>query len=522
MNTLKKVSDYIVHHAAQSPETEALKLGDLRYSYSELESLVDQCAYALLDAGIKKGDRIATLSTPHPEFIVTFLAASSIGAIWIGLNPKYQLKEYQYVIADAQPSLLFARTLIGERDFNSDLKPLMAENDCLKSLVILNGDPATANSVAFKEFIGSRLPPEASKKLESARELVEPDDPAMIIYTSGTTGNPKGALIPHRGLVKVAHVQLQYWNPIPLRVLNFLPINHIGCVGDIACYTLVGGGSIVFMEQFDPKECMHLTQQEKITFWGAVPTVFQLCLSLPELEEYDLSSVQLIVWGGANAPADLIHKLKTICPKLSTSYGQTETVGSVTFIPPCDDLDVLTSTVGRPVPEYGFRIVDAEGRIVEQGEKGEIQVRGDFIMLGYWRNPESTAATIKDGWLHTGDLAIQDKDGYVRLVGRLKEMFISGGYNVFPLEIEQVLESHPAVAMAAVVSAPDELFSEVGHAWILHEPEATITDIEIRKFCKQHLANYKVPKRFFIRDQLPMLPIGKLDRRELKDRSAKK
>ncbi|MCP4010270.1 MAG: long-chain fatty acid--CoA ligase, partial [Proteobacteria bacterium] len=248
---------------------------------------------------------------------------------------------------------------------------------------------------------------------------------------------------------------------------------------------------------------------------------FQLCLAHPDFKQYDLSSVQLIVWGGASAPQSLLHKLLKICPRLSTSYGQTESVGSLTFVEACDDIDLLSTSVGQPVPEYDVRIVDSSGNVAAPGETGEIQARGDFIMRGYWNNPAATAEAIRDGWLCTGDLAIEDTNGHYRLVGRLKEMFISGGYNVFPLEIEQVLESHSAVAMAAVVSVPDELFSEVGHAWILREPGITITVDELAVFCREQLANYKVPKTIFIRNELPMLPIGKLDRQALRKESLK-
>jgi len=516
---LEKISDYVDHHAGRIPEKEALVLDQKRHTYGDLKSLVDRCALALLDAGITKGDRVATLNTPHPDFFVTFLAATSIGAIWIGLNPRYRLEEYRYAIGNAEPRLLFSRSLIGDRNFSDDLNTLFEEFDCLQTLVILDGDPPGAIGISFCDFIAEIPDKGEQSKLQAARGQVRGIDPALIVYTSGTTGKPKGAVISHHGLVRVAHVQREYWDISPIRSLNFLPINHIGCVGDIACYTYVDGGTIVFMEQFDPAGYLELIEREEITFIGAVPTAYQLCLSLPDFASYDLSSVQLIIWGGAKAPNDLIRKLADICPHLSTSYGQTESVGSVTFVRPCNDTELLSVSVGQPVPEYEFRIVDESGKPVEQGETGEIQVRGDFIMQGYWQNPEATAEAFEDNWLKTGDLARQNEDGHIQLVGRLKEMFISGGYNVFPLEIEQLLESHSSVAMAAVVSAPDELFSEIGHAWILREPGIEVTAEEILEFCKERLANYKVPKKIYIQEDLPTLPIGKLDRRALKERS---
>ncbi|MGD9265396.1 MAG: AMP-binding protein, partial [Lysobacterales bacterium] len=395
---------------------------------------------------------------------------------------------------------------------------LAGEFDFIETLVFFE-EQALPDSLAYDLFTAEQPGSDDSGKLTEARASVKGTDPAMIVYTSGTTGDPKGALIPHQGLSRVAHVQKRYWNCNPIRAINFLPINHLGCVGDIACFTYVDGGTIVFMEQFDPAACLQVIQDEKVTFWGAVPTAFQLCLALPDFDDYDLSCLQLVIWGGAKAPTTLIRKLAAICPRLSTSFGQTESVGSVTFVEPSLNVELLSRSVGQPVPEYGFRLADEKGNPVPTGKTGEIQVQGDFIMLGYWENSEATEEAIQDGWLRTGDLGVQGDDGHVRLVGRLKEMFISGGYNVFPLEIEQTLESHPGIAMAAVVSVPDDLFSEVGHAWVLLEPGFTISTDEIIGFCKTQLANYKVPKQIFTEYELPMLPIGKLDRSALKERS---
>jgi len=368
-----RISDYVDYHADRTPDNEALVLGDLRLSYRDLQTRVDRCAAALVAAGISKGDRVATLNTPHPDFFVTFLAAASIGAIWIGLNPKYRLEEYRYVIGDARPRLLFSRSRIEDRDFSDDLQVLLEEFDCLETIVILNDDPVPDNTVSFDEFSDR---PTTDDELAVAREKVSGSDTAMIVYTSGTTGKPKGAMIPNCGLTRVARVQLGYWPALPIRSLNFLPINHIGCVGDIACYTFVGGGTIVFMEKFDAKGCLNLIEQEHITCWLSVPTAFQLCLALPDFDEYDLSSIQLIVWGGASAPEAMLRKLIKICPRLSTSYGQTESVGSLTFIRPCRDIELLSVSVGKPVPEYDVRIVDTNGNEVALGETGEVQVRG--------------------------------------------------------------------------------------------------------------------------------------------------
>jgi acyl-CoA synthetase (AMP-forming)/AMP-acid ligase II len=512
---LERISDYVRYYAAHRPDAEAWVVCDRRCTYAELDRQVDALARALLAAGIGRGDRVATLATPHPDYWTIFLATASIGAIWVGLNPRYRLEEYRYVAGDSEPSILLARTRIGERDYAADLATLQAEVPSIRRLVVLGGDPVPSGALSLADFVKAGEPVPAAA-LAERRAVVGTDDPALIVYTSGSTGRPKGALLSHHGLARCCRNQLDYWRAEPVRVQNFLPINHIGCVGDISSWALVAGGCIVFLEKFDAADSLAQIQRERCTVWGGVPTTILMCLSLPDFERYDLSSVQLIVWSGAAAPADLIRRLAQICPRLSNSYGLTETVGSVTFAGPCEDVELLAESVGYPVRDYDFRLADSAGVPVSRGEPGEIQVRGRFIMRGYWRRPHETAEAIDaDGWLHTGDLAVERPDGSLRLVGRLKEMYKSGGYNVYPREIEQALESCPGVAMAAVVGVPDVTFGEVGVAFVLREPGVEVAVATLEAWCRERLANYKIPKRFVIADELPLLPIGKLDKQRL-------
>lgn len=515
--SFNKVNDYVRYYAEQKPNNEAVVLGSRRLTYLQLADEVDKCALALIAMGVKKGDRLATLSQPNPDFLIQFLATSSIGAIWIGLNPRYKFSELDYIINDSQPCLVFACTQIEDRNYEAELIELKNKHTCIRQLITIGSNLSTNNvAIDYEGFI-SHASALASPVLESTYESVAPDDPALIVYTSGTTGKPKGALLPHQGLVTCARVQLGYWDVHPLRMLNFLPINHIGCVGDMSCYILVGGGTIVFMEKFHPAESMDIVQKEKVSFWGGVPSTLQMCLSLPNFDDYDLSCVQLIGWGGAAASKDLISKLIEICPRLTSSYGLTESVGSITFISPCSDIDVLTQSIGEFVPDYETRIVDSNGDSVKTGEAGEIQVRGDFIMRGYWNQPEATFEAIdQDGWLHTGDIGLRREDGNIELVGRIKEMFKSGGYNIYPREIEQVIEKHPKVSTAAVIGIDDPVYQEVGQAYVQANPGVTITQEELQQHCRQHIANYKVPKQFIIENELPLLPIGKIDKQALK------
>lgn len=495
-----------------------MSLGSRRLTYGALADEIDALARAMLAADVVKGDRVATLQTPRPEFMVAFLAAASIGAIWVGLNPRYRLQELQYLVDDCSPRLLIARSRIGERSYATELAALMAGDGAPERLIVFDGDPPIEGAQSMSAFLvaGDGV---AEDALAHARAGCGGRDPCLIVYTSGSTGKPKGALLHHGGIIAFSLTQNRVWPVDPVRVLNFLPINHIGCVIDISTPALVAGGSIAFMEQFDPSAALQAMAEERITLWGSVPSVFALQLALPEFDRHDLSSVQLILWEGAAMPREMIARLMSVHPRLATNYGLTESCSAATVLEPTADLDALADSVGAPFPGVELRLVDAEGATVADGEPGEVQIRSAYAMLGYWNRPEATAeAFTPDGFLRTGDLAVRRPDGRYRIVGRLREMYKSGGYNVYPREVEEIIETHPAVVMAAVVSRPDPLWQEVGVAFVTLQAQAGAA--ELTGWARERLANYKVPKRFVICESLPLLPIGKIDRKTLSERAA--
>lgn len=511
---LDLISDYPRFWAGADPDRDAVIFGSSRWSYRDLAGQVDSYARALLAAGVRSGDRVATLSPPHPDYYVTFLATTSIGAIWVGLNPRYQRRELDYVLGDATPSLVFTRERVGDRDFRTDLDALGEAHPGVRRWVRLDGSDEHAESRTRFLERGASV---TDTQLASIRAEVSTGSPCLIVYTSGTTGQPKGALISHHGLIRVARVQHGIWPVSPLRVVNNLPINHIGCVGDITCDTLVPGGAIIFQEQFEPGGMLELIEREGATLLGHVPTALEYLARHPRFDQTDFSRMQLIIWSGAAAPASLVERLRSKCSDVASAYGMTETVGSVTFTFDSDEMAVLAGSIGWPVDEYEMRIAGSDGTALPPGETGELQVRGDFLTLGYWNRPDATRDLFTaDGWLHTGDLGTIGPDGTYRLHGRLKEMFKSGGYNVYPREIETVLESHPDVAMAAVIGVADPTFQEVGHAFVLVHPGRSPTAEALEQFCRGSLANYKVPKRFIVATDFPMLPIGKIDKQALR------
>ncbi|MEZ6011412.1 MAG: class I adenylate-forming enzyme family protein [Hyphomonas sp.] len=510
---VSRIDEFVTYWAHQTPQTPACILDDERITYRELRERIDRLARALIAHGVSKGDRVATLSPPNPDYLVCFLATSSIGAIWVGLNPRYRVEELRYVLEDSEPTILLTRTRVGDRSFKDDIGTLTADAPYLAKVVCLDEEQSSGGTMSLKDFekAGESVP---SATLARAREAAGGHDPCLIIYTSGSTGKPKGALLHHHGIARFSVKQNEIWPVSPLVTLNYFPINHAGCVTDISTPTLSAGGTIVFMEQFDPAGSLKLMEKERVTMWGSVPTTFQMQLELPDFDAYDLSAVQIVVWSGAAAPEALIRRLLEFSPNLANNYGMTETMVS-TALTPTTDVDALCNSVGFAFPGVEIKLVASDGSEAPVGEPGEIWVRSEYNLAGYWRKPDATAEAITpDGFFKTGDLATLRPDGRYKIVGRIKEMYKSGGYNVYPREIEMALEEHPHVSMAAVVSIPDPVWQEVGVAYIVPRGDLSIPDLE--RYCRDRLANYKIPKRFVIEENLPLLPIGKVNKIALK------
>jgi acyl-CoA synthetase (AMP-forming)/AMP-acid ligase II len=509
---LGRIGDYLVHNCARHPQREAAVLGDRRLRYGELGDSVDRCVRALLANEVRRGDRVAVLTTPRPEYLIIFLALARIGAIWVGLNPRYRLRELRQVIEDAKPVLLLGLSSFESRDLAAELRQLLRECMGIRRFVPFEAfDPFLDEAASVKEQV-----------LHDACGAVQGTDPLCIVYTSGTTGVPRGAVLSHRAFIVSYTTQLQYWPVQPLRILNNLPVNHIGGLGDVGTYCLIGGGTQIMMERFDPLGALEATRRERISVWYQMVAQFQRIVALPEFADADLSSLELAIWGDGPIPVSLIEQLRLKARRVATSYGLSEGCGPLTYTAPDADLDVLSQTIGKPAKEYEIRLADSQGKRVKQGEIGEIQLRGEFVMSGYFGRPDVTAEAIdNDGWLHSGDLALERADGNFALVGRIKEMFKSGGYNVYPREIELVLQAHASVQSAAVVAVPDLEYQEVGHAFVLRRPDAYLDEVTIERHCRTALANYKIPKRFHMCGALPILPNGKIDKAVLRSEAMK-
>ncbi len=509
---LLRLGDYPAHWARATPDAEAIVDGDRRLSYAEFEAQIAAVARALLVAGVKRGDRVAMLATACLEHLVHYLAAARIGATWLGLNPRYRLDEFRHVLSDARPSLVVAMLEIEGRSYLEELNVLGADVLAGGSVVALRG--SAPGFIDWDDFVASGAGASVAMYAEAAAGVL-PDDPALIVYTSGSTGKPKGALLSHRAIVTSARIQCEHWWAQPFRILNNAPINHIGGAIQITCHALVAGGTNVLMDRFDPAALPGVIQRERVTVIHQVATMYQILLDKVRPAPAAFASLQLMIWSGSAAPRGLIARLRAYCPNLFTSYGMTETGGEVLYMPAGADDDTLALCVGLPDAHIPLRLGHVDGSGATPEPSGEIQIQGPTVMSGYLGLPEATAAAYTaDGWLRTGDIGERQPDGYYRITGRLREMFKSGGYNIYPREIELVLEKHPGVEMAAVVSLPDPVYNEIGHAWVLvraGDPRAPSAE-ELLVLCREHLANYKVPKLIHVRENLPMLPIHKLDK----------
>lgn len=510
--------DYLAHWAAHTPDATAMVYNGSFTTYGQLAAQVDAVARALLAAGVRKGERVGVLSHPHPNFWLTFQASLSIGAVWIGLNPKYRLPELTHVVNDSRPSLLLGMAAFGGESFRPTMLGLAALGHGVGP-VFFGETVGEADHDSWDRFVAGGADV-SNEELAAARDKVGKGDGALIVYTSGSTGKPKGAVLSHGGLARCFEIQANRTVVDKLRVVANLPINHIGCVGDLCCTPLVQGGSIVLQEQFDPDAMLESVEKYGVNAFMQVPVTLRILIEHPKFGSFDMSGLQYVAWGGGPMPLSVIEKYRKLGVHMGTTYGMTEITGSVTYSDHDASDEVLANTVGRPIEEIEYRLVDEAGNEVAEGERGEVLVRHPGQLLEYFENPGGTADSLsEDGFFKTGDVGYLRPDGNMCLVARTKEIFKSGGYNTYPREIELVLEEFPQVQLAAVVPVAHPLFDEVGVAYV-EMSGSSVDESVLVEWCKERLANYKVPKRIVRVDELPLLPVGKVDKMVLRKTAA--
>jgi acyl-CoA synthetase (AMP-forming)/AMP-acid ligase II len=507
-----RIHDLLASHAAAIPEAEAAVEGDLRLTYADLSKRVDAIARALIASGIAPGDRVSTMVPPSLDFWLTYLAAVSIGATWMGLNPRYQLPEYEYLLSDAKPKLVFCRTEYEGRPYLAELQGIGEQVETFVALGEANG-----RAVGFDAFL-ARGDTCDEAVLAERRAAVEPENIAVIVYTSGTTGRPKGAMLSHRAIMAACLCNLCWMADGLESTVEVAPINHVGALNNVCMNVYAYGGRIVFYHRVDFEAISQIARDEQLTYMVGSPTSFAMFAAQDDRGTERLGGYRLIVFGGGATAEALLQPVFDLGVSMVNVYGQTETCGIVTATDLGASPKIMAETFGRPLPGAEMRIADAQGNPLPLGQAGEIQVRGPYCMTGYFNRPEATAeAFTADGYLRTGDLGVERPDGNFSFVGRLKEMYKSGGYNIYPVEIELALCEHPEIGMAAVLPVPHPIFQEVGHAFIEATP-GKVGETELRDFLRARIANYKIPKSFSFEAELPKLPNMKIDKQTLKRR----
>ena len=481
--------------AARHAERPAVRMDELVLSYSQLRDAAYRMASLLSSAGIAPGDRVALMLPNVPAFPVAFYGALAAGAIVVPMNPLLKGREIAYQLSDSRASVLLAwHAAAGEAALGA----------AASGVQILKVDEPDATGL-----LAGLAPVPAG--VERAA-----DDDAVILYTSGTTGVPKGAELTHAGLTRNASVtarNLLNAGPDDV-VMGCLPLFHVfGLTCALNAAVAVGAG-LTLLPRFDPAKALQIVGRDRVTIFEGVPTMYAAMLHDPAGARADTSSLRVCVSGGAAMPTEVMRGFEQAfgCMILE-GYGLSETSPVASFNHP--DRVRKPGSIGTPIQGVDMRVVDDQGAELPVGQIGEIVIRGYNVMKGYWRNPGATAETITGGWLKTGDLARVDGDGYFYIVDRKKDLIIRGGLNVYPLEIEEVLYQHPAVAEAAVIGIPDEHLGEEIGAAVTLKPTATATTGELRAFVKDRVAPYKYPRYVWIRPDLPKGPTGKILRREV-------
>ena len=466
--------------------------------YSELEHGISRVANHFAEKGYNKGDRVILFLPNSIDFVIGYFALLRIGATVITINPMLKGEELSYIVRDVK-----AAGLIFYEEYREEIKKALA------------GIPATVAEIAVSDEIGL-LELSTGQPQYCELERVLNDDPVVIIYTSGTTGMPKGVMISSENLLYMNQACLDiYEYDEKDRVVGVLPFSHI--FGQTALMTgvLSRAGSLLIQKRFYADTIMPMIDECKATVMTGVPTMYFHILNHPNREGYNLSSLRLCVAGGAAMPLDIYHRVKQeIKVEVMLQYGLTES--GLALSHRIGEMAEKPDSVGIPVNSLEAKVVNDEGDQLQAGEIGELLLKGPNIIKEYYRKPEETSAVIRGGWLHTGDLAYRDDDGYIYIVDRKKEMILRGGFNIYPREIEEVLYTHPKIAEAAVIGVPDPAKGEEVKAFVAPKPFEQITTEELKEFCKSRIANYKCPSYFEILKELPKGSTGKILKKALK------
>ncbi len=491
-------------HAREIPEKKCYIFQDQERTWKEFNEDVIRVSNSLLKLGLKRGDKIATLLTQSPAFHTIFMAAATIGLVVIPLDLRYQVAEAAGLIKRTNPKVLVSM------DF--PVTALLKEVN-IEHVFSYNAELDYAGAVPYEKLLESDLTPipeEAHPSLE---------DPLIVIFTSGTTGTPKGAALSHKNSIVMARNSCETWEfDSDEVIITYLPTSHVGGTHDMIAIQIYCGGTAILLTGFNPAQFMENVDKYKVTFVPAVPTIYRLLFLHCDMSKYDTLSVTCLVVSGEAVDPALIYRLKEAFPNAAivASFGMSETAGFYTFTLPSDPIERAAKTEGAVRNGEEMRVQRNDGTWADIGEIGELLIKGGQVITGYM-DPEHDEGNFFEGYLKTGDLGYLDENKYLYFVGRSKEMYISGGYNVYPPEIEGFLSAHPLINGAAVIGVADDVWGEIGYAFVIPE-EGSNLDVEtVNAYCREGLSDYKRPKKVFISTNLPKTAIGKIAKKTIRD-----
>ena len=518
MNT----TDFLSIATAICPERDVIVFEGSRWTYAQTNERINKLAHGLVKLRVEKGDRVGILEVNCNQYLEAYFGSAKLGAIFVPLNFRAKADELRYMVANAEAKALF----VGSRYIDM-VDSLLPHLPTVKECIAI--DSVGTGRLSYEDLISSGSPDEVFTEIGD-------DDITILMYTAGTTGRPKGVPLTHNGFVSYMLENVEPANPeIEERNLLTVPLYHVAGIQAMLA-AVYGGRTLVMMRQFDVEEWLETVQREQATRAMVVPTMLKRIIDDPDFSSYDLRSLKVITYGAAPMPFEVIKRAIKVMPwvRFINAFGQTETASTIAALGPEDHiiegteeerekkLRRLSSSIGRPLPDVEVKIIDEVGRMPPVGEVGEILVRGPRVMTGYWGDEEKTAQVItSDGWLRTGDMGWIDEEGYIYLVGRGDDMIIRGGENISPEEVEDVLHSHPKVEEAAVIGVDDPEWGQQPRAILVLKKGQTATPEEIIEFCHTRLAGFKRPRSVIFVDSLPRNPMGKVLKRELKEKCGK-
>ena len=477
-----------------------------RYAFREIEEAAAALSSRLTRLGIGKGDRIAVIALNQIEWVIAFFAAARMGAVIVGLNVRYRESELDYMLGDSMAKVVISLPEYGDFNYSAYFDGRRDKLPHLRHHLYL-GPTGEPNAMGFPADMDTCETPPAPTP------SVSPDDLLMIIYTSGTTGMPKGAGLSHRSALLSARAQARHIRANPDDLIQLaLPLNHVGGITCGILTFLMGGGCCELVPVFGANTVLEMMSRNPPTIIGGVPTMLTLLMMNPRIDELDLDRVRLVFTGGSNVDETLLLRLgeKLRNAHLMNLYGLTEASGAIVMTPWDAQREEILRSIGKPLEGAELNIVLSNGTAAKTGEVGELWFRGLGVVSGYVGSRRDEGAFDSDGWLHTGDLGYVDEQGYVYLLGRSKDMYIQGGFNVYPAETENVISTHPEVVLVAGIGALDPVLGEVGRYYVIRKPGSSLVEQDIVDYCRQRLADYKVPRQVVFRESLPMTPAGKI------------